>query len=272
MKRMPPSDFSGRGGRCGVHSLPSLNSGLPSVRSRVSEETVAETPLTPSGAKSPSSCAASGPSSGPFSPSFLASAGSTSVTSPWAYVACGCSAKPAGGASGKRSRSRLIAGFRRSARYVSRGFSSGLVALPVDSFGFLGGFGIGRIWVESRPEGRREPGPWCPRRRLARSSADAVEGGALDGPTVPSRSRRLRQEPAASGLARRRPRRGAVRHQLRGGRREQHPPWRRRLGGVPVRDRRRPGLARPAPHEHGVDLRVRLPRRLLAPVADVRRR
>ena len=31
------------------------------------------------------------------------------------------------------------------------------------------------------------------------------------------------------------------------------------------------GLARPAPHEHGVDLRVRLPRRLLAAVADVHR-
>ena len=28
-------------------------------------------------------------------------------------------------------------------------------------------------------------------------------------------------------------------------------------------------LARPAPHEHGVDLRIRLARRLLAPVADV---
>ena len=30
-------------------------------------------------------------------------------------------------------------------------------------------------------------------------------------------------------------------------------------------------MARPAAHEHGVDLRIRLPRRLLAPVADVHR-
>src|SRR5215207_9951647 len=237
MKRMPPSDFSGRGGRCGVHSLPSLNSGLPLVRSRVSDETVAETPLTPSGARSPSSGAAS-----------------TSVTSPWAYVACGCSAKPAGGASGKRSRSRLIAGFRRSAKYVSRGFSSGLVALPVESFGFLGGFGIGRIWVESRAEGRRSPGLGAGAGRLLEARRTQSNGGALDGRTIPSRSRRLREEPAASGLARRSPCRGAIRHQLRGRRREQHPSWRCRLGGVPVGDRRRAFLAGPAPHEHGVAL------------------
>ncbi len=41
---MPPSDFSGRGGRCGTQSLPFLKRGSPSVRSRVSASTVAETP------------------------------------------------------------------------------------------------------------------------------------------------------------------------------------------------------------------------------------
>ena len=65
--------------------------------------------------------------------------------------------------------------------------------------------------------------------------------------------------------------RRAVRHQLRGGRREHHPARRRRLRGVPVGDRRRAALAGPAPHEHGVDLRVRLARRLLAAVAAVHR-
>ena len=41
--------------------------------------------------------------------------------------------------------------------------------------------------------------------------------------------------------------------------------------GLPVGDRRRGAMAGPAAHEHGVDLRIRLPRRLLAPVADVHR-
>ena len=42
------------------------------------------------------------------------------------------------------------------------------------------------------------------------------------------------------------------------------PARRRRLRGVPLRDRRRRPLAGPAPLEHGIDLRVRRPRRLLA--------
>src|SRR5215208_8172510 len=49
---MPPSDFSGRGGRCGVHSLPSLNSGLPLVSSALSAATVADTPSEASEASS----------------------------------------------------------------------------------------------------------------------------------------------------------------------------------------------------------------------------
>ena len=72
-------------------------------------------------------------------------------------------------------------------------------------------------------------------------------------------------------MAGRRPHRGPVRRQLRGGRREQHPPRRRRIGGVPVGDRRRAAVAGHAPRQHGIDLRVRLARRLLAPVADVHR-
>ena len=65
--------------------------------------------------------------------------------------------------------------------------------------------------------------------------------------------------------------RAAVRHQLRRGRREQHPARRRRLRGLPVRDRRRRALAGHAPHEHGIDLRIRLARRLLAAAPHVHR-
>ena len=88
---------------------------------------------------------------------------------------------------------------------------------------------------------------------------------------LPPRSRRLRPQSAPSALARRRAHRRAVRGQLRGGRREQHPARRRGLGGFPVRDGRRRALARPAAYEHGIDLRIRLPRRLLAALADVHR-
>ena len=73
-------------------------------------------------------------------------------------------------------------------------------------------------------------------------------------------------------MAGRRARRRAVRHELRGGRRELHPARRCSLRGLPLRDRRRSALAGPAPHEHGVDLRIRLARRLLAPVAAVHRK
>ena len=43
---MPPSDFSGRAGRCGVHSWPSLCSGLPLSISADSAATVAVTRRT----------------------------------------------------------------------------------------------------------------------------------------------------------------------------------------------------------------------------------
>ena len=46
---------------------------------------------------------------------------------------------------------------------------------------------------------------------------------------------------------------------------------RRGIRSVPLGDRRRAALAAPAPPEHGVDLRIWLPRRLLAPVAPVHR-
>ena len=84
---------------------------------------------------------------------------------------------------------------------------------------------------------------------------------------LPSRPRRLRPHPARSrsGRAGRRSRCSSSSTTRRAAR--THPARRSGLRGLPVRDRRRRGLARPAPHEHGVDLRVRLPRRLLAAVA-----
>ena len=63
----------------------------------------------------------------------------------------------------------------------------------------------------------------------------------------------------------------AVRDQLRGGRREQHPARRRGSEAFLSEIVGAAALAGPAAHEHGVDLRVRLPRRLLAAVADVHR-
>ena len=58
--------------------------------------------------------------------------------------------------------------------------------------------------------------------------------------------------PPARRLAGRCPDRGPVRPQLRGGRRELRPARRRRVRGVPVRDRRRRSRSGRAPHEHGV--------------------
>jgi hypothetical protein len=72
-------------------------------------------------------------------------------------------------------------------------------------------------------------------------------------------------------LAVRRAPRGPVRRQLRGRRRELHPPRGRGLRGFPVRDRRRGAVARTAPHEHGVDLRIRGSCGVLEVVADVHR-
>ncbi len=60
---MPPSDFSGRAGRCGVQSLPSLNSGLPLSMSLASASTVAVTP-EPEVSLSASSKATSRPATG----------------------------------------------------------------------------------------------------------------------------------------------------------------------------------------------------------------
>ncbi len=71
-------------------------------------------------------------------------------------------------------------------------------------------------------------------------------------------------------MARRRAARRAVRAQLRGGRREQHPARRPGVGSISVGDHRRAAVARQAPHEHGVDLRVRLACGLLAHLAAVR--
>ena len=79
-------------------------------------------------------------------------------------------------------------------------------------------------------------------------------------------------QPAGPEMAGRRACRRAVRRQLRGRRRELHPARRRGLGSLPVGDRRRRALARHAPLEHGIDLRIRRPRRLLAAAPHVHRR
>ena len=72
------------------------------------------------------------------------------------------------------------------------------------------------------------------------------------GEDLSARHDRLWAHAALRRLAEQRARGGAVRHQLRGGRREQHPPRRRGVGGLPVGNRRRRAVARHAPHEHGV--------------------
>ena len=95
--------------------------------------------------------------------------------------------------------------------------------------------------------------------------------GDDDRRNLSARHGRLRTHAALRRLARQRARGGAVRHQLRGRRREQHPAWRRGLGSLPVRNRRRSALAGHAAHEHGVDLRIRLARRLLAAAPHVHR-
>jgi hypothetical protein len=163
--RMPPSDFSGRGGRCGVHCLPFLNSGLPLSSSADSAATVADTPdvgvsmsssagrsfLLPvsDGEKSGRASArldlsplSRGEESVPPSPKLSASSGSSPSIGPGSNAAWGRSPKPAtarlprprdGSPSGAvgyaspRPSCRLIAGLSSSARYWSSGFSSGLV-------------------------------------------------------------------------------------------------------------------------------------------------
>ena len=103
----------------------------------------------------------------------------------------------------------------------------------------------------------------CARRGRERGNPHERELSARHG--------RLRAHAALRGLAGRSADRAAIRHQLRGRRRKQHPARRRRLGGLPVGNRRRRALARAAPHEHGIDLRIRLARRLLAPPSPVHR-
>ena len=137
--------------------------------------------------------------------------------------------------------------------------------------------------------------------RLGQSAAwrphgAAVRGGRLEGRAAPlpccgcpgffkqrephaasipdrlsARSRRLWPQRPRSALAGRGPRRAAVRGEFRGGRRELDPAWRYGLGGVSLRRARRAALARPAPYERGIDVRIRLARRLLAAVAAVHR-
>src|SRR4051794_18258120 len=85
-----------------------------------------------------------------------------------------------------------------------------------------------------------------------------------------ARHGRLWPGTARRPLARPRPNRRPVRHELRGRRRELRPAWRCRLRGLPVGDRWGAGAQGRPPYEHGVDLRVWQPRRVLASDADIR--
>jgi hypothetical protein len=88
---------------------------------------------------------------------------------------------------------------------------------------------------------------------------------------LPPRLDRLRPDPARPALARGREDRRADRRELRGGGREQHPPWRHGLRGVPVGDRLGRGLAGAAALEQGIDLRIRRAGRVLAAAPDAGR-
>src|SRR5262245_60830762 len=74
-------------------------------------------------------------------------------------------------------------------------------------------------------------------------------------PELPPRSDRLRPPPGTRELAGPSAYRGAIRAELRRGRRELRAAWRPRVRAVPVGDRRR-GRVPVAPYEHGVDLRI----------------
>ena len=122
---------------------------------------------------------------------------------------------------------------------------------------------------------------WAPRAGAAASPVVAFGRAPVEAPRGEKRDDgrrnlsaghdRLRAHAPVRRLAEARPDRSTVRHQLRGGRREQHPARRRRLRSLPVRDRRRRALAGHAAYEHGVDLRIRLPGRLLAAASPVHR-
>mmetsp|Transcript_65305 Transcript_65305/g.154238 ORF Transcript_65305/g.154238 Transcript_65305/m.154238 type:complete len:214 (+) Transcript_65305:819-1460(+) len=88
-------------------------------------------------------------------------------------------------------------------------------------------------------------------------------------PPLPPRPDRLRREPTSRSVARQRPRGGAVRAELRRGRRELGAAWRCRQRAVPLRDVQPGQLPGPAP-EHGEHLRVRFARRRVADAEGVR--
>src|SRR3569832_66849 len=111
----------------------------------------------------------------------------------------------------------------------------------------------------------------CKRSFQARDAMTKALLRTDDGRTgLPPRPDRLRRKSSACGLAGRRARGGAVRAELRGGRRTLGAARRRRGRDLPVRYDQSGACARRAPHVHGVDLRVRLARRGVAAAAPVR--
>jgi hypothetical protein len=125
-----------------------------------------------------------------------------------------------------------------------------------------------RWWEAEGPEKSFKNFSGNARRRL---SDGAIVRHGVEGNMRYVRDMRATAQPARrrNGRAARMSR--AVRRQLRGRRRELHPARRRGLGSVPVGDRRRAALARPAPLEHGIDLRIWRARRLLAAPPHVHR-
>ena len=164
-KGCPPSDFSGRGGRCGAQTRFSRKRGSPCSRSAFSASTVAPAPAVP--------CVA-GPSSSPSSSSkrltlpwrtrLGASASIAERVSPLSRTrspgegasiskaACGSSPNPPAPPSPERTRP----GLSRAARCSSSGLSSGFDALAREGRALdFGSSAMRGRWVETPTRTRR---------------------------------------------------------------------------------------------------------------------
>ena len=117
-RRWPPSDFSGRGGRCGVQATAPRNSARPSRSSLSSDSAVAATPIDWMSPRSigrrsrfgRSNCGSGNDTASPSSPSARASSGEASISlGVEVYFACGASEKPALGASASAPSPRSVA-------------------------------------------------------------------------------------------------------------------------------------------------------------------
>ncbi len=124
-KRMPPSDLSGRCGRCGVQASPTRMLGSPASSSACRLWAVALAPLMPKGCAACFSARGGAGSSG--------SAAGLNRAASLASMRDGVSASNAACASSKPGRVTLSAGLSSAARCSSSGTTSGLAArdLPV---------------------------------------------------------------------------------------------------------------------------------------------